>query len=220
MRKIQATLMAALALTALEAGAQSAFAPVPAREYREYFNQPNPVKGEALVGVSVLPEPSAQRSNVLRVFFSQPYEGPLVVETASADGSFRGSGEFAGAVNEPGWAPLQLASGATQRPADPAALAVAARGRAPNEFRVVQWGDEPIAEDALMIRLYVNGRRGDMSVQAGGARYTCSRIAGQRLLRFDMYCDLPWSSLPDDGVVTLVRRDGFNVLPQQVKIVR
>ncbi len=213
-------LVAVLALVPVAATAQSAFTPIPAREYREYFNQPNPVKGEALVGVAIVPDPQAQRSNVLHVFFGEPYAGGLVVETATADGSFRGSGEFAGTVERAGWAPLLLGTDGKSRPADPAALAVAARGKAPNEFRVVHWGDEPAAEDDLVVRLYVNGRRGDMSVQAAGQRFRCGRLEGQRLLRFDMVCDIPWSSIPADGVVTLVRRDGFNVLPQQVRIAR
>jgi len=200
--------------------AQASFTPVPAREYREYFNQPNPVKGEALVGVAIVPDPRAQRSNVLHIFFGEPYEGVLVLETATADGSFRGSGEFAGSVERAGWAQLLLGTDGESRPADPAALAVAARGTAPNELRVVHWGDEPAAEDDLVVRLYVNGRRGDMSVQAAGERFRCGRLDGQRLLRFDMVCDIPWSSIPEDGVVTLVRRDGFNVLPQQVRIAR
>lgn len=211
-----------LVVAAFTTESRAEFTPVPSREYREFVNHPNPVKGEALVGVAVVPAPDAQRSSVLQVFFGAPYSGPLVIETATADGSFRGSGEFSGSTDVPGWTRLELGPGATgqARPADPEALAVAVRGAAPSTFRVVHWGDGVISEEGLVVRLYVNARRGDMSVQAGEQKIRCKRVGGQRLLRFDMYCDVPWASIPDDGSVTLVRRDGFNVLPQRVTIAR
>ncbi len=219
---LPAVLGGLIAATAVASEARAEFTPVPSREYREFVNPPNPVKGEALVGVAVVPSPGAQRSSVLQVYFGAPYSGPLVIETATADGSFRGSGEFAGSSDGAGWVRLQLDSGAGDpvRPADPEALAVAARGDAPSTFRVAHWGDGAVSEDGLLVRLYVNARRGDMSVQAGSEKIRCKRVSGQRLLRFDMYCDVPWASIPDDGTVTLVRRDGFNVLPQRVTIAR
>lgn len=208
-----------LALAAVCAsGALADFEPLAA--YREFFDPANPVKGEALLGLTVVP-PSAdvQLADKISVWFGEHYDGAVTVETLAADGAFRGVGSFEGVTDRVGWHSLAVAPDASRaRPASPEALAIAVRGQAPNEFRIVHWGDPPASEDGLVLRLYVNSRRGDMSVRAGSVVVPCKPVDLVRPLRFDVYCDLALRDLPSDDAVQLIRRDGFHIESQKIVI--
>jgi hypothetical protein len=215
---------AALAAICAVPCAYGGFEPDAAQPYREFFDPDNPVKGEALLGLSIVPASSAvQLSDKVSVWFGQHYEGSLSVETLAADGRFRGVGAFTGSTDQVGWnaVPLQPPEGnGRARPADPAALAVAVRGGAPNEFRITSWGDPPVSDDGLQLRFYVNSRRGDMSVRAASVVVPCKPVELQRPLRFDAYCDLALSDLPPSNSVDLIRRDGFHIESQSIRILR
>jgi hypothetical protein len=196
------------------------------QRYREFFDAPNPVKGEALLGLSTVPSSAdAQLSNTVSVLFSEHYEGPLTVETLTADGAFRGIGTFFGATDEIGWnslpiVPESAGAPAQPRPADPQALAVAVRGLASNEFRVAHWGKPPAADEDLTLRFYVNSQRGDMSLRAGRRVVPCTKVQLSRPLRFDVYCDLALSELPPENAVDLIRRDRFRIEAQRIVVLR
>ena len=196
------------------------FDPLAEQPYREFFDPANPVKGEALLGVSIVPHSAeVQLADKISVWFGEHYEGPVTVETLAADGAFRGVGSFAGATDRVGWNSIPIAQdGSRARPASPEALAIAVRGAAPNEFRIAHWGDPPASEDGLVLRLYVNSRRGDMSVRAGGVVVPCKRVELARPLRFDAYCDLAMKDLPASNAVDLIRRDGFHIEAQPIVI--
>jgi hypothetical protein len=204
--------------------AYGGFEPDAAQPYREFFDPDNPVKGEALLGLSIVPANSdVQLSNKLSVWFGQHYDGPLSVETLAADGRFRGVGSFTGSTDQIGWNAVPLKPELDQgkvRPTDPVALAVAVRGRAPNEFRITSWGDPPPSEDGAVLRFYVNSRRGDMSVRAANVVVECKPIELVRPLRFDAYCDLALRDVPATNAVDLIRRDGFNIESQSIRILR
>jgi len=216
-------LLTGLLCTAVAAHAE--FRSVPDRKYREYFGEPSPVKGETLVGVSVVPNAAEQRSNTLQVLLpvalAAAGEQTIRVEAASADGLFRGVGEFRDPAATPGWTTLDLdpPPSGKQRPADELRLAVAVRGARPNEFLVARWGSEPATDDAR-VRLYVNSRRGDMSLKVGDSSVPCTAIPGGPLVRFDAVCDVALADIPADGRVRLMRRDAFNRSYQDVFILR
>ena len=48
---------------------------MPGREYRELANPVNPVRGEAIVGLAIIPSEQAQRASTVQVFFPKPFAG-------------------------------------------------------------------------------------------------------------------------------------------------
>ena len=202
-------------------GAAADFKPLDGQQYREFFDPPNPVKGEALVGISIVPNQKAQEGDEVQVWFSGRYAGKLSVETLAADGSFRGIGSFEGS-SEDEWTPLPIrpdtkTPGKT-RPADPETLALAVRGEDPDEFVIAHWGDKPEAQNDLVVRFYVNGRRGDMRVSAGDATVRCKPVDLPRPLRFDAICDLPFAAVLATYSIVLTRSDGFGSDQQTITI--
>ena len=84
--------VAALVQLALPRAAAAQFSPVAGREYREFFNATVPVRGEAVVGLAVVPAAGAERAKVVEVWLPYRLSGELRVETLTADGRFRGEG--------------------------------------------------------------------------------------------------------------------------------
>lgn len=216
-----ATLLVGLALLFGAAPGLAQFRPVPGREYREFVNPVNPVRGEAVVGLSVPPTESALQSAVVHVYMPHQFAGEIRLETASADGRFRGEGVFSGATKGKEWVPLALvegnAKGSTQRPTNPAQLAVAARGPG-GALYVVQWGDPAPAGSSERLRLYVNSRRADMFVRAGAKVVRCAPLGVPQPVRFDTVCDLLMADVPEGGQIVLIRRDQFDEQSQPVKL--
>jgi hypothetical protein len=212
----------ALAVVILPAFAQ--FRPVPGREYREYYNPVNPVRGEAVIGLAILPTEAQQRAVAVQVLLPASYSGEIHLETASADGKFRGEGVFAGATKDKEWVSLPLTATATVdgkpslvRPADPKLLAITARGSGGSMF-IVRWGDASPSGTPDLVRLYLNSRRADMFVRAGAKLVTCKPIGVAQPVRFDSYCDVSLSDIPANGQLSITRRDQFDEQTQTVKV--
>ena len=215
------TLLCGLALFVSAAPGLAQFRAVPGREYREFINPVNPVRGEAVVGLSVPPAESALQAAVVHVYIPQPFSGEIRLETATADGRFRGEGVFSGSTKGKEWVPLTLregnVKGPTQRPTNPDQLSVAARGPG-GALYVVQWGDPAPAGRGERLRLYVNSRRADMFVRAGSKVVRCAPLAVPQPVRFDTVCDLLMADVPESGQIVLIRRDQFDEQTQPVKL--
>lgn len=202
--------------------AQAQFTAVKGREYREFLNQVNPVRGEALLGIVMLPADDAPRSQSVQVWLPDRFSGELQVDTLTADGRFRGEGVYAGSSEGGRWVTLPLAAGPggstrpASRPGDPATLALSVRGPGASLF-VARWSAaSPQATNR--VRLYVNSRRADMFVRAGTKVVRCTRLTIAQPLRFDAYCDLEWNDLPADGQLALIRRDQFDEETQTLTV--
>lgn len=199
----------------LASPAVAQFAPVQGREYKEFFNPVNPVRGEAVVGFAVLPTSEGVRSREIEVWLPGPFKGDLTVETLSADGRFRGEGVYRGASTG-GWVRLALVGSSPSRPSDPATLALVVHGPESAVF-IARWVTTP-ARPSERLRLYVNGRRADMFVKAGSSVAPCTPLKIPQPLRFDAYCDIDRRSVPPDGVLILIRRDQFDEQEQNFRV--
>jgi hypothetical protein len=216
-------LLALLVPVVAASPALAQFNPVQGREYREILNPVNPVRGEAVLGISVIPADEARHSQKVQVWIPDSFSGELEVETLTADGRFRGSGAFAGASRGGQWVPLSLESTGRSgpstmipRPGTPSTLALAVRAPGSALF-VARWGDSPPPQP-IRFRLYVNSRRADMFVRAGETVVRCTPLDIPQPLRFDTFCDLPASAVPTDGRIVLVRRDQFDEQTQAVTV--
>jgi hypothetical protein len=211
----------ALVFTAPPAAGQ--FQPAPGREYREFHNPVNPVRGQAVVGLAVAPKEADQRADVVQVFFPQPYSGEVQIETATADGRFRGEGVYVGSTKGREWLAFPLTSSSpdgkarSARPASPTSLAITARGPE-GMLYLVRWGEAPPSGSSEQVRLYVNSRRAEMFVRAGSKVVRCTTTATPQPVRFDAYCDIALTDVPGDGQLVLIRRDQFNEQTQAFKV--
>ena len=213
---------AALALLFLALPAAAQFLPAPGREYREFDNPVNPVRGEAVVGLAVAPTETAQQADVVQVFVPHPLSGEIHVETATANGRFRGEGVYSGSTKGKEWVSLKLKPSvlndkASPRPVSPTSLAIAARGPRGTLY-LARWGEAPLAGASERLRLYVNSRRADMFVRAGVRVVRCEPMGIPQPVRFDAYCDLAMGDVPRDGNVLLIRRDQFDEQTQAFKV--
>lgn len=203
--------VAVLAVLGLATPVAAQFSPVSGREYREFLNPVNPVRGEAVLGVAVVAAgPEAARSTTVDVWIPTRFRGELQVEMLTADGRFRGVGAYSGETPGGRWVPLTVRpanpdTAPAPRPGDPVTLAVAVRGPGSTLF-VARWGTASTAP-ATTVRLYVNSRRGDMFVRAGATVVRCTPLNVPQPLRFDAYCDVPVRDVPPDGGLVLIRRD-------------
>jgi hypothetical protein len=160
----------------------------------------------------------------VEVWLPEGLDGELVLETLTADGRFRGEGAYRGKSDGGRWVALPLKGKSTLdvRPGDPFTLAVAVRGPKPT-LLVARWGP-PAPQTASgpqptsSIRLYVNGRRGDMFASAGGNVVPCTPVKIPQPLRFDAYCDVSASAVRSDGRIILTRRDQFDEQSQTVMV--
>jgi len=205
--------------------AEAQFRAVPGSEYREFHNPVNPVRGEAVVGIALAPSEAAQADTAVRVFIAQPFSGEIRVETATADGRFRGEGTYAGSSKGNEWVTLELkpsgkseGSSALRRPVGATLLALSARGSSTGELFVSHWGsDDPSGTDNN-VRLYVNSRRADMFIRAGSTVTPCAKNDVPQPVRFDTYCDVARRDIPKDGNLMLIRREMMNEQSQKIKI--
>jgi hypothetical protein len=193
------------------------FRAAPGREYREYQNPVNPVRGEAVIGLAIAPMNEAQqRATSVQVLLPAAYSGEIHIETASADGKFRGDGTFVGATKDKGWVSLPLTIAAPSdgklppaRPVNPLSLAIAARGSGGNMF-LVRWGDATQVGAPEVVRLYVNSKRADTFVRAAAKPARCKPIGVAQPIRFDSYCDVSMSDIAPDGQLSITRREQFD----------
>ena len=198
------------------------FQPVAGHEYREVYNPVNPVRGEAVVGVAIPPTEITQQAGVVQVFLPQPWSGEIRIETATADGRFRGEGVYAGSTKGKEWVSLSLTGPANvkapvARPASPTPLAIAARGPG-GMLYLARWGEASPTSPSDRLRLYVNSRRADMFIRAGARVVRCTPIGLPQPVRFDTYCDIAMADVPGDGQLILIRRDQFDEQTQTLKV--
>jgi hypothetical protein len=211
--------MLAAVVLASATPAWAQFSPVAGREYREFFNPVTPVRGEAVLGMAVVPSTAdATKGATIEVWVPDRFSGEVQVETLTADGRFRGTGAYVGASAGGQWVPLPLKpanpEGPASRPGTPQTLAVAVRTPS-GELLLARWGGSPTPTPARM-RLYVNGRRADMFVRAGANVIRCAPVEVAQPLRFDAYCDVPVGDVPADGGLVLIRRDQSDEQTQRV----
>lgn len=210
------------------------FTPLPGREFRETVNARIPVSGESVVGVTIPPAggkspwqglwvkaPAGLRSKPLRVS----------VEIASADAVYRGTAELRGAVDAADDEWLRLPIEPTGKHIQPflngevlavKVLATTTRderqqGSSDGDERfhlVATWVDPATLAGDATVRLHVNSQRGDIFLL--GER--CKPIRWDRRTRFDAVCDLPVGRIPEDGKVTLLRRDGASRSTQDIRL--
>jgi len=107
--------------------------------------------------------------------------------------------------------------GAPQRPANPLALAIVARG-ANGAIFLARWGDSAPSAGGESVRLYVNSRRAEMFVRSGAKLVRCKPVGVSQSVRFDSFCDIDINDIPKDGQLTLIRRDQFDEQTQQFKL--
>ena len=205
--------------------ADAQFRAVPGSEYREFHNPVNPVRGEAVVGIALAPSEAAQADPTVRVFVAQPFSGEIRVETATADGRFRGEGTYAGSSKGNEWVTLELkpsgkseGSPTLRRPVGATLLALSARGSPTGELFVSRWGSDDPSGTENSVRLYVNSRRADMFIRAGSTVTPCAKNNVPQPVRFDTYCDVALRDIPKDGNLTLIRREMMSEQSQKIKI--
>ncbi len=172
-RRPGSTFLVTLALLFLAYPCAAQFRPVAGHEYREFSNRVNPVRGEAVVGLSLAPTEADRKADVVQVFLPQPFSGEIRIETLTADGRFRGEGAYSRSSNGKEWVRLALLASPSvdstepsARPVNPFTLAIAARGPAGTLY-LVRWGNSPVVGSSERVRLYVNSRRAEMFVRAG-----------------------------------------------------
>jgi hypothetical protein len=198
-------------LAGLAGPAFAQFVPAKGREYKEFHNPVNPVRGEAVLGLAVLPTAEAQKSGAVEVWLP----AALQLETLTADGRFRGVGAYSGSTGGGQWVELKLTPG-TSRPGDPMTLALSVRGPGPALF-VARWKTDA-ARPAERLRIYVNARRADIFLRAGTTLSRCVAINIPQPLRFDAYCDVSRSDIPASGELTLIRKDQFDEQEQTITV--
>lgn len=234
-RKTGAIPFTAALLAAAGALSAAEFTPLPGREFRETVNARIPVSGESVVGIIMPPAreksawqglwvkaPAGLRSKPLRVS----------VEIVSADAVYRGTAELKGAVDasDDEWLRLPIEpTGKHIQPflnGDVLAVKVLAttlgEGQGQQASRdgderfhlVASWVDPATIAGDATLRLHVNSQRGDMFLL--GER--CKPIRWDRRTRFDAVCDLPVDRIPEDGKVTLLRRDGVSRSTQDIRL--
>lgn len=210
---------AVLALVAATPAVSAEFTPVPGKEFRETLNARIAVSGESVVGVTL--PPATDRAGWQGLWVKAPArlrERPLrlAVEIASVDAVYRGTVELQGSLDIAQW--LRLPVTPTSQNVAPflngEVLAVSVRDLDSGAFLVASWADPGTPGDDPRIRLHVNSQRGDIFLL--GER--CTRIRWDRLTRFDAVCDLPASRIPENGVLTLLRRDGFARSTQDITL--
>lgn len=210
------------AVVVMRTAASGSFTVVRGREYREVFNPTNPVRGEAIVGLSFVPSQQGITDRKIEVWFPGAFKGELEIEVSTADGRFHGQGTYAGSADASGWVSIELNPfGASDTkalrplPGDPNMLALAVRGRAeapqgapngPQVLLVARWSDDK-SPTTGKVRVYVNSRRADIFIKTL-KEDRCSPISGTQTLRFDMLCDISALDLGKVKALEVIRVDG------------
>jgi hypothetical protein len=216
--RYKVVLLSLLAVTLLSAeDGWAQFVAVKGREYREFNNPTNPVRGEAVLGIAYVPASNNRATNnraikgrVIEVWIPGKFSGELSVETSTADGRFHGEGAYTGEADakQGTWVRVNLTSSADQPlPGDSTSLALSVRGRTSDgrsKLFVARWSG---VDSPGIVRLYVNSRRADIFVGS----MKCSPVTVSQALRFDTFCDLKIGSLLKDEnnetIIRLTRRD-------------
>ncbi len=194
------------------------------RPYAEKENPNTPVRGHAVVGVSLPPGPGDQEQDRLFVFTPSRQGQVLSVDVTTASGRVQGDalvkldGTAAGA-----WTELSVPK--RFRRDDPEGLAVGVQGQedSSGRFYVASWGRRPEGRlDDQPVWLYVNRGRAPTARVYGldPKGRDCEPAKSPATLRFNTICKLPAGDIPPDGRLTLVRRDGGSAEPQAVVLVR
>jgi len=194
------------------------------RPYNEKENPNTPVRGHAVVGVSLMPRPGDQEQERLFVFTPSRKGQVLSIDVTTSNGRVQGDalvqldGQGTGK-----WTELSLPK--RFRRSDPEGLAVGVQPRddVSGTFYIASWGQAPPGRlEDQQLWLYVNRGRAPQVLVYGksGEGLACTPAPAGGSLRFNTICKLPASELPPNGQLTLVRRDGGNSLKQLVVLVR
>jgi hypothetical protein len=198
------------------------------KKYQEVMDPPTPVRGHAVVGLSVKPSAQDLRSDVVSVRFDPDLPTQEIrLDVASANGRLRGDGLWEHTPTGPSknWVVL-AAPPRGSRPDQVDHVALAAQPATLNDsnvptFQLAAWGrisDDPAS---VTIRVYVNTRRAELFVYGPGTPngVRCQPVAGGPTVRFDAVCDMDLSLGKERSAqLTLVRRDGGQTSKQPVKL--
>jgi hypothetical protein len=202
----------------------------PVRPYQEVADPPTPVRGHAVVGVSVVAKGPDMQSDVLWVHLGKAEKGLHIrADLASANGRLRGEGtwQFNPREKSPGGPWYKLAAPPkAQRPERSEHFSVAVQPEPINPampaFVLTALGPGAPKETSPLVRLYVNTRRAEMFVYPPGAKEgrRCAGVEGTQVVRFDAVCEfqLEVGDRPGPATVTLVRRDGHQTSQQKIEI--
>lgn len=201
----------------------------PKKKYEEVVDPPTPVRGHAVVGVSVLPTSGDLKSDKVWVRFDPALPAQDIrVDVASANGRLRGDGLWG---HKPtgetlNWVALAAPSSGP-RPDHVDHLALAAQPASLNNqstptFQLVAWNSVQESATTVRIRLYVNTRRAELFAYGPGEPkgVRCQPIAGGPTVRFDAVCDMDLPLLGKERMsqLTLIRRDGGQTSKQPVNL--
>lgn len=202
------------------------------KKYQEVMDPPTPVRGHAVVGISVLPTAEDLKSDTVWVRFDPSLQAQdLRIDVASSNGRLRGDGLWAHKPPVPAgptqnWVAL-AAPPNSPRPEHVDHLALAAQpaelnnGSTPT-FQLVAWNSVKESATAVRIRLYVNTRRAELFAYGPGdpKGVRCQPISGGPTVRFDAVCDmdLPLQGKERVSQLMLLRRDGGQTSKQPVNL--
>lgn len=195
------------------------------RPYTEKENPHTPVRGHAVVGVSLVPGPGDQEQDRLFLYTPARKGQVLSVDVTTANGRVQGD---ALVQLEPGagtWTEMRVPK--RFRRSDPEGLAVGVQS--PDDptgaFYIAAWGRAPAGTlEDQELWLYVNRGRAPQvflywNAEAGKGQ-ACVPATVNASLRFNTICKVRMRDVRADGKLKLVRRDGGSSQPQDVVLVR
>lgn len=195
------------------------------RPYTEKENPHTPVRGHAVVGVSLMPGPGDQEQDRLFLYTPSRQGQVLSVDVTTANGRVQGDALVQLESGTGSWTELKVPK--RFRRADPEGLAVGVQS--PNDpsgaFYIAAWGRAPAGPlDEQELWLYVNRGRAPQvflywNAEAGKGQ-ACVPATVNASLRFNTICKVRMRDVRADGKLKLVRRDGGSSQPQDVVLVR
>lgn len=194
------------------------------RPYTEKENPNTPVRGHAVVGVSLMPGPGDQEQDRIFLYTPSRQGQVLSVDVTTANGRVQGDALVQLEPGAGGWTELKVPK--RFRRADPEGLTVGVQS--PNDpsgaFYIAAWGRPPAGEFGEQeLWLYVNRGRApqvDLYASESAGKIPCKPATVSAGLRFNTICKVRMRDVRADGKLKLVRRDGGNVQSQDVVLVR
>jgi hypothetical protein len=195
------------------------------RPYTEKESPNTPVRGHAVVGVSLMPGPGDQEQDRLFLYTPSRQGQVLSVDVTTANGRVQGDALVQLEAGTGRWTELKVPK--RFRRADPEGLAVGVQS--PNDpsgaFYIAAWGRAPTGPlDEQELWLYVNRGRAPQVFLYWNAEaaqgQACVPATVSSSLRFNTICKVRMRDVRADGKLKLVRRDGGNAQSQDVVLVR
>lgn len=195
------------------------------RPYTEKENPNTPVRGHAVVGVSLVPGPGDQEQDRLFLYTPARKGQVISVDVTTANGRVQGDALVRLDRGAATWTELEVPK--RFRRGDPEGLAVGVQS--PDDpsgaFYIAAWGRAPAGPlEDQELWLYVNRGRAPQvflywNAEAGKGQ-ACVPATVSSSLRFNTICKVRMRDVRADGRLKLVRRDGGNTQPQDVVLVR